>query len=287
MSRPIKRQRRTKEEMTYLRQRLIGLLSQEHPMTVRQVFYQMVSRGFIEKTESEYKCTIVRLLGELRDAGHIPFDWIADNTRWMRKPRTHSSLQAALEDSAKYYRRDLWDDQDAYVEIWLEKDALAGVLYEETEKWGVPLMVTRGYSSKTFLHSAAEAIQWEERPAYIYHFGDYDPSGLDIPRQIEEGLRKYAPDAEIHFDRVAVTREQISDLNLQTRPTKTTDSRARNFIGGSVEVDAIPPIQLREMVAACISQHVNEYQWEMAQVIEQQERETFTRIAESFGAGAG
>jgi len=95
----------------------------------------------------------VRLLTEMRRAGDIPFDWIADNTRLMRKPRTYSSLEAMLTQTKEFYRRALWDDQDAYVAIWLEKDALSGVLLEAAYQWDVPLMVTRGYSSVSFLHS--------------------------------------------------------------------------------------------------------------------------------------
>jgi hypothetical protein len=92
-----------------------------------------------------------------------------------------------------------------YVEIWLEKDALSGVLYPVTSEWDVPLMVTRGYSSLSFLHEAAEAITDQGKPAYIYYFGGHDPSGRDITRATEAGLREFAPAAEIHFKRIAVT----------------------------------------------------------------------------------
>ena len=96
----------------------------------------------------------------------------------MRKPDTHSSPEEALANTARTYRKALWDDQDAYVEIWCEKDALAGVLYKETAVWDVPLMVSRGFASLTFLAEAAEAIAAEGKPAYLYYFGDHDPSGV-------------------------------------------------------------------------------------------------------------
>jgi hypothetical protein len=83
-------------------------LAADHPMTVRQVFYRLVTEGVIEKTESEYKATVVRLLGEMRRTGHLPFDWIADNTRWMRKPASATGTAAMLEETARTYRRDLW-----------------------------------------------------------------------------------------------------------------------------------------------------------------------------------
>ena len=101
-----------------------------------------------------------------------------------------------------------------YVEIWCEKDALAGVLLEETKVYDVPLMVARGYSSLSFLHNAAMAIKERGKPAYIYHFGDLDASGVDAARDIEAKLRRYAPDAEIHFERPAVTREQVEEWSL-------------------------------------------------------------------------
>jgi hypothetical protein len=168
-------------------------------MTVRQTFYLLVSLAVIAKTEAEYKHTVVRLLTEMRRAREIPFGWIADNTRWMQKPQTFGSLEAALRHTARHYRRAVWQEQPVYVEIWLEKDALAGVLYEVTDEWGVPLMVTRGYPSVTYLHEAAEAITAQRKSAHIYYFGDHDPSGIDIPRKVEAGLREFAPHAEIHF----------------------------------------------------------------------------------------
>ena len=116
-SSPIKRRRRTKPEMAHLREALIELVGEDPPMSVRQVFYLAVFRALIAKTEAEYKSTIVRLLTELRLSHDIPFSHIADNTRWMRKPDTHASMADALRDTARFFCRDLWSSQDAYVEI--------------------------------------------------------------------------------------------------------------------------------------------------------------------------
>jgi hypothetical protein len=279
--RPRPTKRRSKAEIGVIKAHLYGLLVAENPMSVRQVFYRMVSKGVIAKTEAEYKSTIVRLLGDMRRAGEIEFDWIADSTRWMRKPRTYSSLENMLRHSAASYRRSVWDNQDTYVEVWLEKDALAGVLYEETERWDVPLMVTRGYPSLSYLHSAAVTIAAQEergKTTHLYYFGDYDPSGLDIPRKVERDLREFAPDAEIVFERVAITLEQIEELGLQTRPTKRTDSRARSFIGESVEVDAIPPTTLRRMVSDCITRHVDESAYRVLLQAEKSEREVLMNL---------
>jgi hypothetical protein len=282
-SRPTK-VRRTRWDMGLIKAAIVAALKEDAPMTVRQVFYRLVSNGVIAKSEAEYKSTVVRLLGEMRRAGEIPFGWIADNTRWMRKPDTHRSLESMLRNTAEGYRRQVWDNQDAYVEIWLEKDALSGVLYQETAKWDVPLMVTRGYPSLTYLHSAAEAIAEEGKPAHLYYFGDYDPSGVDIPRKVEKDLRIFAPDADITFTRVAVNEDQIRAFNLPTRPTKKTDSRSKGFEGESVEVDAIPPRQLRAMVKECVDQHVDPIAYARLMAVEQAERETLGNLADWYEA---
>ena len=111
----------------------------------------------------------------------------------MRKPRTYDSVEEALFSTARAYHRNVLNVQDCYIEIWLEKDALAGVLYEETAKYDVPLMVNRGYASISYLFKAALVIQEQSKPTYIYYFGDYDPSGKDIERNTEQRLRQFAP----------------------------------------------------------------------------------------------
>jgi hypothetical protein len=276
----IKRFRRTKAVVAGIRDGIRQILEQDNPQTVRQVFYALTVRGLIKKEEIEYQRTAVRLLGEMREKGEIPFSFIADNTRWMRKPATFTGLDACLNNTSKFYRRDLWAAMPVYVEIWCEKDALAGVLVEETDKYDVPLMVARGYASLTFLHSAAEAILAKEKPAYIYHFGDLDPSGRDAARDIEAKLRRYAPGAEIHFECPAVTREQVEKWNLPTRPTKMSDTRAKKFGSNeSVELDAIPAATLRELVRNCINKHIDQEQLAILRVAEASERETLGKSA--------
>ena len=284
LPRPIK-QRRSRDDVQTVRQAIIDVLAADHPQTVRGLFYQLVSRGVIAKTEMEYKATVVRLTGEMRRAGAIPFGWIADNTRWMRKPITYSSLEEALQRTAETYRRAVWDDQPVYVEVWLEKDALAGVLQEETRQWDVPLMVTRGYPSLSYLYEAAETITAWNRPTYLYYLGDHDPSGVDIPRAVERSIREFAPRAEIHFQRVAVTPRQIKRWNLPTRPTKQSDSRSKGFDGESVEVDAIPARTLRALVRACITQHVDRDALATLELAEDSERQILKAFAERVTEG--
>ena len=265
---------------------LLEILAADHPQTVRGTFYQATVRGIVDKTEAGYR-TVQRALVLLRERGLLPYGYIADSTRWMRKPRSFDGLEDALRDSWRHYRRALWTSQRVNVEVWVEKDALAGVLYEVTQEWDVPLMVTRGYSSLSFLYECAASIAASEKPTCIYQFGDYDPSGEDIARGVERKLRKYAPDAEIRFERVAVTPEQITKWNLPSRPTKNTDSRSKNFKGESVELDAIPARTLKALVRACIERHVDEDILERTQEIEEAERESLERIAYAFSSVGG
>ena len=182
---PIKRSRRLKTEITKIKSAIKEILEADNPQTVRQVFYALTVRGVVKKIENEYQATVIRLLGDMREAGEIPFEWIADNTRWMRKPSSFTGIEHCLNSAAEFYRRNLWASMPMQVEIWCEKDALAGVLLEETKIYDVPLMVARGYSSMSFLHSSAKAIEAKEKPAYIYHFGDLDPSGVDAARDLK------------------------------------------------------------------------------------------------------
>jgi len=282
----IKRFRRTKVQITSIRNAIEVVLAGDNPQTVRQVLYALTVRGVIKKAEIEYQRTVIRLLTDMREAGIVPFHWIADNTRWMRKPTTFVGLDACLKNTAKFYRRDLWSVMPVYIEVWCEKDALAGVLMEETEPYDVPLMVSRGYASISFLHSAAMVIEAKGKPAYIYHFGDLDPSGQDAARDIEAKLRRYAPKAEIHFERVAVTRDQVTEWDLPSRPTKMTDTRAKKFAGTSVELDAIPAKKLRDLVRGCIERHIDQEQLKILRIAEQSERETLGRWAKAMKGGA-
>lgn len=258
--------------MQALRDAIFQVVERDRPATVRQVFYRLVSTGLIKKTETEYKSAVGRLLRNMRAEGRIPYTWIADNTRWVRKPTTHNSLEEALRETVRCYRRSVWRDQNVYVEVWTEKDAIAGILMEETRKYDVPLMVSRGFSSQTYLYTTAQAIKATNKPTFVYYFGDHDPAGLNIEEKIDKGLREFAPKAEIHFERIGVTPQQIEEWNLPTRPTKRTSKRARAFKGESVEVDAIEPARLRQLCAECITRHIDDSVLQNLKVAEESER---------------
>jgi hypothetical protein len=274
---PVKRQRSTKAEVEARREALLDIIDDGKPMTVRQVFYQATVHGLVEKAETGYGKVQLDLTKMRRD-GSLPYDWLADNTRWQRKPRSYNGVADALKATAAFYRKNLWADADCYVEIWLEKDALAGVLLPVTAMYDVPLMVARGYASLSFLYSAAEAINELVVPTHIYHLGDFDPSGVNACEKIEETLRELAPDAEIYFERIAVSEEQIAEWNLPTRPTKKSDTRAKGFGDISVELDAIDPNVLRDLVQETIEQHLPQHQFEILKAAEESEREIISRL---------
>jgi hypothetical protein len=281
----IKRRRRrsTKAEVEDRRNALLDIIAAMRPMTVRQVFYQATVHGLIEKAESGYT-KVQTDLTILRRAAALPYDWLADNTRWQRKPPTFNSVEDALKATAAFYRKNLWRDADSYVEMWLEKDALAGVIYPITSMCDVPLMVARGYASLSFLHSAAEYINSLEVPVHIYHLGDYDPSGVNAGEKIEQTLREMAPDSDIVFERIAVTPEQIIEWDLPTRPTKTSDTRSKGFGDISVELDAIEPNRLRRLVQEVIETHLPRRQFKILKAAEESEREIITRLVEGIAS---
>lgn len=277
---PIKRRRASRAGVADRRAALLAIVAEGRPMTVRQVFYQASVKGVVDKTEADYAKVQTDLV-LMRRSGEMPYSWLADSTRWQRKPRTFSGVEHALNETAAFYRKALWDQVPAHVEVWLEKDALAGVIYPITELYDVPLMVTRGYASLSFLHDAAEYISKIDVPTHIYHLGDYDPSGVDACRKVHETLVEMAPGAEIHFNRVAVFKAQIDHWKLPSRPTKASDTRAKKFNDISVELDAIRPDLLRKLVQVNIEEHLPRSQLDVLKVAEESERELIRALVGS------
>ncbi len=141
-------------------------------------------------------------------------------------------------------------------------------------------MVTRGYSSETFVYEAAEAINREGKKTYIYYFGDYDPSGVGIPQDVLRKLESWT--SLVTFTRMAVNPDQITSMQLPTRPTKRTDSRAKDWIGDSVELDAIPPNVLRALVQNVITSHLPPEHLAQIARVERIERQTLATIIDQW-----
>jgi hypothetical protein len=209
--------------MAAIRQAIRTVLESDHPQTVRQVFYQLVARGAIDKTEQEYQGTVIRLLTDMRLGGNIHWSWIVDESRRTRVTRTFDNISAALEDTAKYYRRSALRESDAYIEIWSEKEALAGIIYEAASEFDVPVVVSKGmpsltqvYTSFTWVRSAAH----RDKQSFIYQFGDHDPTGCLIPETIQHRLEEFCRQSGIEppiVERIALTEEQIEEYGEAKR----------------------------------------------------------------------
>ena len=276
----IRRDRRTRAEIDDIKAGIAAILKADHPMTVRQVFYQLVVRALIEKSEKEYQGTVIRLLTEMRLDGTVPFRWIVDESRRRRITETYDNVTDALEATANFYRRSALREAEHYVEIWCEKEALAGVLWDVVSEYDVPLMISKGMPSLTFLYGSFQEIYRAAetgKQTYIYQLGDHDPSGVLIPRTIETRLNELCDRADCArpiVKRVALTEQQIAKFKLPTRPTKREgNSHANRFEGDSVELDALPPRELRRIVTQVIEQHVSPAATAILRAAEKSERE--------------
>jgi hypothetical protein len=285
---PIKRTRRTRAEIEALDDALVEIVDQFRPVTVRQVFYQAVNRTLVPKSETKGYRVVQRRLVVLRESGVISYGSIVDGTRYVHGHRRYHDLDEFTTYAAGLYRKDYWSTSEVNVEVWLEKDALKGVLVPTVvNECGLGLHVTRGFASITYLQEAAEDIESDGRPTYVYVLTDFDPSGVSIAEKVEEELEARAPYSEIVVERLAVDRAQIDRWSLPTRPTKASDTRAAKFrrVYGtdSVELDAIPPDELRNLVRNAIDSHMEPWRLRQFRMVEQEERETLRSM---FGGAA-
>jgi hypothetical protein len=278
---PIKRPRRTKAEIDDIKAAIKAILKADHPMTVRQVFYQLVTRDVIEKTEEQYQGTVIRLLTEMRVNDELSFDWIVDESRRRRENQTYDNIADAARDTARFCRRNALQACPDYVEVWCEKEALAGIIEDAASDYDVPIIVSKGMPSLTQLYGTAyeiaRAAHHTNKYSYIYQFGDHDPSGVLIPQTIERRLNQFCEKFDCPLptiERVALTKKQITRFNLPTRPTKREGNRhAYKFVGNSVELDALPASQLRSMVREVIERHISKRDLRILRAAEDSERE--------------
>jgi hypothetical protein len=284
-----KRQRRTKAELDNIDAAIIEAIEADRPVTLRGVFYRVVSMGVVPKTDLAYR-TVGKQLLKLRRQGRVSYAHITDGTRWTDKPGTWASLNQMLASAAKFYRRDIWHDQGTEVHIYSEKDAISGVIQPVTRRLDVTLGVIRGYSSESFAWEVAQAVCESDRDnVWLYQLGDHDPSGVDLWRDLTAKIAGFAAgqngdtDEWLHFERLAVTEQQITEWQLPTRPTKATDSRSAKFAGDSVEVDAIPAPRLRQIVEDAITQHIDPEHVRITLLAQRLEREALARMAEGDG----
>lgn len=280
---PLKRRRATADEMEQRAAFLIAYAAEHGPVTVRGLYYQAEVHGVpgIDKAETSYGKIQQQVL-KLRRCGRLYYNDVADARRWMRKPDTYDSVEDALNQTARTYRKSLWRNNDARVEIWCEKDALAGVIYEVTAKYDVPLMVARSFSSETFCFEAVQQYN-EDRTTYVYYLGDFDRSGRDAAQSLKEKLQRFAAERGIKvlFRWIAIAPAQIKKYRLPTREPKRETVADKNWPHGyACELDAMAPDVMRDLVEQTINRHLSQDQLAVLMVAEQSERE-FSR--HSFG----
>lgn len=283
---PIKRNRATKAEMETRAQFLIDYADTHGPVTVRQLFYAATVNNLIEKSESGYNKVQAQVLALRRD-GRLPYHCIADATRYMRKPRTFNGWQEALQNTALLYRKALWADTNLEVEIWVEKSALAGVIYSVTKEYDVPLMPTGGYTSETFAHDAVSYLEGTGKTLIIYSLYDFDRSGRDAQNSLEEKVERFGRDlgVPVIFNALGLTVEQVEDMNLPTRPHKRNTAADKSWpYPFAAELDAIPPDSLREIVREAIEQHLPAHELEHLKEVERNEREILRQFVEGTAA---
>ena len=251
--RPIKRRRRTADQVRRLHDQIISVLAEDHPQSVRHVFYRMTNPRLpepVDKTDQGYN-QVQNHLTKLRRAGRVPYGWITDATRRGYHVATYSNASDFIQRVKGLYRGDLWRHADHYCEVWCESRSIAGVIEGVCEELAVSLYPAGGFTSLSLAYQAAEHINaatGDGIPAEILYVGDYDPAGILIEQSIEAELRQHLdPDVDLTFHRVGITKEQIEEYDLPTKPRNKNEKRLLD-IERTVEAEAMPARILRDLL---------------------------------------
>lgn len=239
-------------------------LEQGLKLTLRQLYYQFVSRDIIPNTERSYK-NLGNVISKGRLAGLIDWDAIEDRIRVPETPTEFENLGELVRGATAIYRLPRRRGQAHYVELWVEKDALAGVLSPIARRYHVTLMVNRGYSSSSAMYESAKRIHDERlgnesETATILYLGDLDPSGEDMVRDVADRLRTFG--TQLDVKKLALTMDQVDEFKPPPNPAKLTDSRAKGYLekfgDESWEVDALPPTALRDVIETALDELTNQ-----------------------------
>ncbi len=241
--------------------------SDGYTMTLRQLYYQLVSRDVIKNDQKEYS-KLSKLLKEGRMSGIVDWNAIEDRLRIPFIPYYNSGPQDAIDDTVRQYRLDRQEGQNVYLEVWVEKDALSGVLRRVTSKYHVNLLVNRGYGSVTAIHDAYERFIQQiakGKECKILYLGDHDPSGIDMIRDIKDRVSEMLDSKGLHdqfiVEAIALTMDQIKEYNPPKNPAKLTDPRSKWYVEkhgyNSWEVDALNPKILNELLSESIESNID------------------------------
>jgi len=275
---------------------ILNELKAYRPLTLRQVYYQLVGKGYIENKVSEYGM-LSRLLKQARLDGYIPWEWIEDRVRAYHDLTgwggADSFIKASLEQFLRGYSRDLLQSQEVYLEIWIEKDALSSIFTRVARPYTIPVVVCRGFSSVSFLNDYKKRLEYcqGQRPILLY-FGDFDPSGVEMLKAMEITLQEELEVEGIEFKRVALLREHIAEHHLPHSPEalKKTDSRAFKHIAEygelAVELDALRPDILEAKIREAIEGEIDLELYASELETQEQEQDKLARLKAHIGEQA-
>jgi hypothetical protein len=274
--RDIRMSRTNKERLAVVNSIIEEYQVQGYTLTLRQLYYQLVSRDIIPNKQSEYS-KLSTLLKEGRMAGIVDWNAIEDRLRKPSSPASFDGPRDILQAAINQYALPRQNGQPVYIEVWVEKDALSGVLRRVTEKYHIPILVNRGYSSASAMFDSYQrfkAAYRNKQSIRVLYLGDFDPSGVDMIRDIRDRIMEFFDgdlsvgfgDEDHEFNYVvtpiALTRQQINQYNPPPNPAKRTDPRAKDFIdrhgATSWEVDALRPEILNQLLENAIRENLNE-----------------------------
>jgi hypothetical protein len=252
-------------------------------LTLRQLYYQFVARGYLANKDTEYK-RLGNIINDARLAGLLDWDYIVDRTRNLRG-LAHWETPSSVIDSAAYgYRTDRWANQSNRVEVWIEKDALVGVIANACNRLDVPFFSCRGYTSQSELWGAGQRLARYGRlgqDPIVIHLGDHDPSGVDMTRDIGDRLALFG--AEVEVRRIALNMDQVDQYQPPPNPAKLTDARANGYISRygnqSWELDALDPTTLDALITATIDDYRDPGQWDTDTAAMDADRDLLTHAA--------
>lgn len=268
------RMNRDADTMTLRLQILEVFADLQMECTVRQLYYQLVTRGY-PKTEAFYGRAQRELL-HMRQEGVLSYNMIIDNSRRRIKYPTFDTGMEALDSWMQHYKQNVWSGLDTYCEIWLEKRALEAVFRDVCYEYDVPLCVSSGFASESFIHQAAEQMKAIGKRSVVYYFSDYDPSGLALSNAVRGKLPRFGV-RNFDFARVALSQEQINTYSLPMRETKKSN-HSRGFDGDSCELDALNPRVLKQLISGCINDLIPAHHMRNIQVEQEVQLQTLNNM---------
>jgi hypothetical protein len=282
----LKRNRRTDTQIEQLDAQIIAVLKEDHPQSVRHVFYRMTDPRLpepVEKSDRGYRHVQSRCVA-LRRAGRVKYNWFADLSRRGYFVNTFTDAADFVNSMMGRYRADLWRDADTRCEVWAESRSIASVILDDCQDLAVSLFPCGGFSSLSFIHDAAESINHsgDKRPLHVLYIGDYDAAGVLIDVSLQRELREHLrSDIELRFERIGINEDQIERYNLPTKPRKDTDRRSLQ-INCSVEAEGMPAKILRGLLREKVESLLPENALAVAKVAEESERLQLKLMSEMF-----